>query len=107
MAWPLLNALNQAEITATTLESENQLLKDYIEKLEQELSILTGKKIPLFIGNLVSILNPLVTSESVVQQAAQLVADLGETEYLQTRRNIQAVEEALVLPVIKTKKPVV
>ena len=30
-------------------------------------------------GILVSILNPLVASESVVQQAAQLVANLGET----------------------------
>jgi len=30
-------------------------------------------------GTLVSILNPLVALESVVQQAAQLVANLGET----------------------------
>jgi len=37
---------------------------------------------------LVSILNPLVASESVVQQAVQLVADLGETVRLWTRRNI-------------------
>ena len=56
---------------------------------------------------LVSILNPLVASESVVQQAVQLVADLGETQCLQTRCNIRAVEEAEVLPVIKTKKPVI
>ena len=33
-------------------------------------------------GPLVSILNPLVASEAVVQQAAQLVANLGETERL-------------------------
>ena len=32
-------------------------------------------------GTLVSTLNPLVASEAVVQQAAQLVADLGETEH--------------------------
>lgn len=37
---------------------------------------------------LVSILNPLVASEAAVQQAAQLVVDLGETECLQTRYNI-------------------
>ena len=43
VAWPLLNALNQAEMRANTLENENQLLQDRTEKLEQELSILTGK----------------------------------------------------------------
>ena len=52
-------------------------------------------------GTLVSILNPLVASEAVVQQAAQLVADLGETDRLRTRSNIQLVEEAEVLPVTK------
>ena len=55
-------------------------------------------------GTLVSILNPLVASEAVVQQAAQLVADLGETERLRTRRNIRPVEEAEVFPV--TRKPI-
>lgn len=44
VAWPLLNALNQAEIRANTLENENQLPRDCIEKLEQEFGILTGKK---------------------------------------------------------------
>ena len=44
MAWPLLNALNQAEIRNNTLENENQLLRNHIEKLEKELGILTGKK---------------------------------------------------------------
>jgi len=43
-------------------------------------------------GTLVSILNPLVTSEAVVQQAAQIAADLGETERLRTRRNICMLE---------------
>ena len=32
VVWPLLNALNQAEIRADTLESESQLLKNHIEK---------------------------------------------------------------------------
>ena len=59
---------------------------------------------PHLYGTLVSILNPLVASEAVVQQAAQLVADLGETERLRTRHNIWVVEEAEVLPV--TKKPI-
>jgi len=42
--WLLLNALSQGEIRANTLENENQLLKDCFEKLEQELTILRGKK---------------------------------------------------------------
>ena len=56
-------------------------------------------------GTLVSILNPLVASEVVVQQAAQLVADWGETEHLRTRLNIRTLEEAEVSPVTKTRKP--
>ena len=44
VAWPLLNALNNAEIRNNTLVNENELLKDHIEKSEQELGILTGKK---------------------------------------------------------------
>ena len=59
---------------------------------------------PRLYGTLVSLLNPLVASEAVVQQAAQLVSDLGETDCLRTRCNIWAVEEAEVLPV--TKKPI-
>jgi len=48
-----------------------------------------------------------VASEAVVQKAAQLVADLGETEHLQTTRNIQTLEEAEVLPLIKTRRPAI
>ena len=44
-------------------------------------------------GTLVSILNPLVASETIIQQAAQLVADLGETYHLRARRNVQMVVE--------------
>jgi len=44
VAWPLLNALNQAKMSANTLENENQLLWDCTEKLEQELGILMGEK---------------------------------------------------------------
>ena len=44
VAWPLLHALNQAEKRADTLENENQLLRNRIEKSEWELNILTGKK---------------------------------------------------------------
>ena len=43
---------------------------------------------PYQYGTLVSILNLLVASEANIQQAAQLVADLGETKHLWTRRNI-------------------
>jgi len=66
--------------------------------------LILQQALPHLYGTLVSILNPLVASEAVVQQAAQLVADLGETEHLQTRCNIWAVEEAEVLLV--TKNPV-
>ena len=46
-------------------------------------------------GTLVSILNPLVASEAIIQQAAQLVTDLGETERLRARRNVRmAVEKS-------------
>ena len=44
VAWPLLNALNQAETRSGSLENENQLLKARIDKLEQELNVLMGKK---------------------------------------------------------------
>lgn len=43
MAWPLLNTLNQAELSNNTSENENQLLQDHTEKLEQ-LGTLTGDK---------------------------------------------------------------
>jgi len=66
--------------------------------------LILQQALPHLYGTLVSILYPLVASEAVVQQAAQLVADLGETEHLQTRCNIWAVEEAEVLLV--TKNPV-
>ena len=66
--------------------------------------LILQQALPQLYGTLVSILNPLVASEAVVQQAAQLVADLGETEHLRTRCNIQVVEEAEVLLV--TKKPI-
>jgi len=45
-----------------------------------------------------------VVSEAIVQQAAQLAADVGETEHLRARCNVRAVEGADILPVIKTRK---
>ena len=39
-------------------------------------------------GTLVSVLNPLVASEAIIQQAVQLVADLGEAERLRARRTV-------------------
>lgn len=45
-------------------------------------------------GKLVSMLNPLVPTEAVVQQAIQLVAGLGEMVCLWTRNNIWTVEGA-------------
>ena len=66
--------------------------------------LILQQALPQLYGTLVSILNPLVASEAVVQQAAQLVADLGETERLRTRHNIRPVEEAEVL--LLTKKPI-
>jgi len=44
VAWPLLNALNHAEMRNNPSENESQLLKGCIEKLEQELGTLTGRK---------------------------------------------------------------
>ena len=44
-------------------------------------------------GTLVSILNPLVASEAIIQQAAQLVADQRETERLRARHNVGMVVE--------------
>lgn len=42
-------------------------------------------------GILVSILNSLVASEAIIQQATQLVVDLGEKECLLARHNLQMV----------------
>ena len=64
-----------------------------------------GQAPPQQYGTLVSILNPLVNSEAIIQQDAQLVADLGETESLQTRCTIGTLKGAEVLPVTKTMRP--
>lgn len=57
-------------------------------------------------GTLVSILNPLVASEAVIQQAAQLVADLGETERLRARRNVRmVVEKSDIRPPPRPRRP--
>lgn len=51
---------------------------------------------------MVAILNPYVTSEAVIQRATQLVADLGETERLQTSCNTRMLEGT---EVTKTRRP--
>lgn len=56
-------------------------------------------------GTLVSILYPLVALEAIIQQVTQLVADLRETERLQTRHNNDTLEGAEVLPITKTRRP--
>lgn len=43
-------------------------------------------------GTLVVILNPLVARVATVQQAVQIVADLGETEHLRSRQNLRPME---------------
>lgn len=58
-------------------------------------------------GTPVSTLNPPEASEAAAQQAAQLGADLGAAERLQTRHNIRTLGEAKVLPVIKPRRPTV
>lgn len=60
---------------------------------------------PHYCVTLVSILNPLVASKAIIQQAAQLVSGLGEIERLCTRCNIQTLEGAKVLPITKTRRP--
>jgi len=44
VAQTLLNYLNQVKLSNSTLQNENPLLQDHIEKLEQQLGTLTGKK---------------------------------------------------------------
>ena len=57
-------------------------------------------------GTLVSRLNPLVASEAIIQQAAQLVADLAETEHLRARRNLQmVVEKSEIHPPPRPRRP--
>lgn len=50
---------------------------------------------------------PPEASEAAAQQAAQLGADPGAAERLQTRRNDRTLEEAKVLPVIKPRRTTV
>lgn len=47
---------------------------------------------------LASILNSLAASEAIVQQAAQVVADLEETEHLRDRCHIRVVERSEIYP---------
>ena len=63
-----------------------------------------NRLLPTFMVHWFPYWTPLVTSEAIVQQASQLVADLGEIERLRTRCNVRVVEGAEVLPVIKTRK---
>jgi len=44
VAWPLLHALNQAEKRVDTLENKNELLRNCVQKQQQALKILKGKK---------------------------------------------------------------
>jgi len=53
--------------------------------------LILQKAPPHHYGGLAVFLNPLVASEAIIQQAAQLVADLGETECLRSKFNIQEV----------------
>lgn len=53
--------------------------------------LILQKAPPHHYGGLAVFLNPLVASEAIIQQAAQLVADLGETECLRSKCNIQEV----------------
>ena len=61
-------------------------------------------RLPPVFMNLSVHINPPRASEATVQQVAQLVADLGESECLRTRRNVRVVDGANVLPVTKTRK---
>ena len=100
---PLLNALNQAEVRADTLESGNQLLKDHIEKVEQEFNVLTGKRPTLhsLIGQVCDI--------SIDDNDISEVMDLVEQENKNSKSVLEAslMKDSLKLyPIItqKTKK---
>ena len=104
VAWPLLNALNQAETRSGNLENENQLLKARIDKLEQELNVLTGKK---------PVLQSLgqVRSISIDDSHTSEVADLVQEENRSSKSDLEApvMADPLELrPIItqKTKKKV-
>ena len=99
---PLLNALNQAETRSDNLENENQLLKARIDKLEQELNVLTGKK---------PVLQSLgqVRSISIDDSHTSEVADLVQEENRSSKSDLEApvMADPLELrPIItqKTKK---
>lgn len=49
--------------------------------------------LPHHCGTLVEILNTLVASKAIIQQATQLVTELRETECLRLKHNIQAIQE--------------
>lgn len=44
VAWPLLMALNRLNVTEEALTDESQLLRDRVEELQRQVTILTGKK---------------------------------------------------------------
>jgi len=55
-------------------------------------------------GTVVFILNPLVALEAIVQQTAQLLANLWEVERLRARHNARTLEGAEVLLITKTMR---
>jgi len=102
VAWPLLNALNQAETSSDNLENENQLLKARIDKLEEGLNVLTGKK---------TILQSLgqVCSISIDDSHTSEVADLVQEESRSSKSDLEVpvmADPQELCPIItqKTKK---
>ena len=102
MAWPLLNTLNQAELSNNTSENENQLLQDHTEKLEQ-LGTLTGDKS--------SLIFPIKQLHNITLKNIQAPKsmDLDNSENKASRSDLEApsdMDPFEICPIIteKTKK---
>lgn len=107
----------------TSLWSSTEDLQNYIRELSMKVAIyeedfesldisagmrdvILQQALPHQYGTLVSTVNSLVASEAIIQQAAQLVADLGETECLWARCNVQmVVENSQIHPPPRHRRP--
>lgn len=85
----------------TELGLKEAVYEDAFESLDlmifsSGMSDLILQQSPLYqYGTLVSIVNHLMALEAVIQQAAQLIGDLWETERLWGKCNVRIVEERL------------
>jgi len=101
VVWPLLTALNQTEKKADALENKNQLLKNHIERLDQELNILMGKKPTLLL------LTGQVHNVSVDSEQDFKTVDLVEQGNINSKLDLEApptTDPVELCPIIIQKK---